>query len=181
MLENIPFEIKKSKKSRSLRLAIYADGRTVLTVPDGFSRTAANKFIYEKKEWIHDKLRIFKKKQNSPVRVFSRLDYLRHKHKAYLLVRERINELNLIYGYSFNKVFIKNQKTRWGSCSGRRNLNFNFKLLFLPGRQRDYIIVHELCHLKEMNHSKKFWALVAKTFPDHLQIRRELRRQNFSV
>jgi len=72
-------------------------------------------------------------------------------------------------------VSIRNQKTRWGSCSRQKNLSFSYRLFLLPPRFCDYVIVHELCHLKEMNHSPKFWALVARTFPDYKKLRREMK------
>ncbi len=81
-------------------------------------------------------------------------------------MEERIKYFNKKYGFHYNKINVKNQKTRWGSCSKKRNLNFNYKILFLPEKARDYIIVHELCHLRELNHSRNFWGLVAKIFPE---------------
>ena len=88
---------------------------------------------------------------------------------------------NEIYQFSYNKIYIKNQKTRWGSCSGKKNLSFNYRILFLPKKLQDYIIVHELCHLKELNHSKRFWSLVARVFPDYQNIRNELRTAHLQV
>ncbi|MBM3204807.1 M48 family metallopeptidase [Candidatus Uhrbacteria bacterium] len=102
-------------------------------------------------------------------------DYLRHKEAARALVIERIGYFNHVYGFPFNNIFIKNQKTCWGSCSKNKNLNFNYKIAFLPPRLADYIMVHELCHLQEMNHSKRFWMLVVKTIPDHTIRRRALK------
>ena len=110
------------------------------------------------------------------VRVFSVDDYSKHKDEALALTKERVEFFNKIYRYSFNNISIKNQKTRWGSCSRKRNLNFNYKILFLPEKLRDYIIVHEICHLKELNHSQRFWALVGSAVPDYLGIRKELRK-----
>ena len=89
---------------------------------------------------------------------------------------ERVDHFNTTYKFKFNRINIKNQKTRWGSCSNKGNLNFNYKIVLLPERLADYIIVHELCHLKELNHSKKFWNLVAKAMPDYPQIRDELNK-----
>jgi predicted metal-dependent hydrolase len=83
---------------------------------------------------------------------------------------------NQHYQHPLRKVFIKNLKSRWGSCSSRGNLNFNYKLVFLPPAVADYIIVHELCHLRHFNHSAEFWALVAETIPRYKEFRRLLRK-----
>ncbi|PIP23438.1 MAG: hypothetical protein COX90_01110 [Candidatus Nealsonbacteria bacterium CG_4_10_14_0_2_um_filter_38_17] len=78
---------------------------------------------------------------------------------------------------------MKNQKTRWGSCFKKGNPNFNYKIALLSQRLADYIVVHELCHLGELNHSQKSWNLVAKAVPDYPEIRDELKNchQNQSV
>jgi predicted metal-dependent hydrolase len=178
MSQTLTYKLKKSKRAKRLRLAVYCDGSVVVTTPSYVGRSVVEKFIAEKKQWILDKIKFYKNKDREPIRTFSYNDYLKNKHKAYLLVRERIDLYNKIYGYSFNRISIKNQKTRWGSCSSKKNLNFNYKIVFLSERQRDYIIVHELCHLGELNHSKKFWALVEKTMPEHRKIKAELRRFN---
>jgi len=108
-------------------------------------------------------------------------NYLKHKEEASKLISERIDYYNNIYQFDFNRISIRNQRTRWGSCSSKKNLNFNYRLLFLPKRISDYIIVHELCHLKELNHSRKFWNLVAEVMPDYLEIRRDLRDKRFEI
>ena len=100
--------------------------------------------------------------------------YLKHKETARSLVLKKINYWNQFYGFSFNRVSIKRLKSRWGSCSSKGNLNFNYHILFLPDNLVDYVIVHELCHLGQMNHSKKFWTLVQKTLPDFAY-----RKENF--
>ena len=110
-----------------------------------------------------------------------RNNYFKHKEAALGLAVDRANRYAEIYKYRFNKITIKNQKTRWGSCSKKRNLNFNYRILFLPEEIRDYIVVHEICHLKELNHSRKFWALVAQVFPNHKEIKRELRDKGLSI
>lgn len=94
------------------------------------------------------------------------------------LVRRRLGYFNGIYNFTFNKIRIKSQRTCWGSCSAKGNLNFNYKLAFLPEKISDYVVVHELCHLEELNHSMKFWDLVGKTIPDYSDIRKELRRHS---
>jgi len=102
--------------------------------------------------------------------------WLRNFAKRYL--PERANELADKYGFRINKVTVRNQKTRWGSCSVRGNLSFNFNLVQYKKEIIDYVILHELCHLKEMNHSKKFWLLVEKICPDYKTLRKELKKNS---
>ncbi|HVU75516.1 MAG TPA: M48 family metallopeptidase [Candidatus Paceibacterota bacterium] len=105
----------------------------------------------------------------------NRRQYLTNRENARRLVHERIRHFNQVYGFSVGKIFIKNHKSRWGSCSEKGNLNFNYKIAFLPAELVDYIVVHELCHLKEFNHSPQFWSLVGETIPDHRRRRSALR------
>ncbi len=106
----------------------------------------------------------------------NRKQYLKLREEARQLVKARITYYNQHYQVPIKKIFIKNHKSRWGSCSQKGNLNFNYKVVLLPPILTDYIVVHELCHLKEFNHSKKFWAKVAETIPNHVELRLELRR-----
>ncbi|MEA2715411.1 MAG: hypothetical protein QOG91_439 [Candidatus Parcubacteria bacterium] len=99
-----------------------------------------------------------------------------HKHKAHALVAARLIKLNQLYGFSYGRVTIRNQKSRWGSCSSKGNLNFNYRLLFLPPALQDYIIAHELCHIQEFNHSSAFWELLAMSIPDCKSLRKILHR-----
>jgi predicted metal-dependent hydrolase len=101
--------------------------------------------------------------------------YLAHKELARAKVAERLAHYNAHYGHSLRRVFIKNSKSRWGSCSSAGNLNFNYKLLFLPPALVDYVVVHELCHLRHFNHGPEFWALVAEVLPNHKALRKALR------
>lgn len=100
--------------------------------------------------------------------------YLRHKEEARSLVKERLEHFNAFYKFKYNRVAIKNHKRRWGSCSSKGNLNFNYRIVFLPPHLADYLVVHELCHLGEFNHSPRFWALVGKTISDWEKRRKEL-------
>jgi predicted metal-dependent hydrolase len=101
--------------------------------------------------------------------------FYQYKSSALQLAENRLSHFNRYYGFSINRVTIKNQRSRWGSCSKKGNLNFNYRIALLPQPLADYVIVHELCHLGEFNHSKKFWQLVAKTIPDHDRIRKLVR------
>ena len=109
----------------------------------------------------------------------SRKLYLANREVARILVRERVKHFSAHYesrhGVIHGRIAIRNQKSRWGSCSKKGNLNFNYKLVFLPPELRDYVIVHELCHIKEFNHGHAFWALVGETMPEWKALRKRLR------
>ncbi|MEI7424929.1 MAG: M48 family metallopeptidase [Candidatus Staskawiczbacteria bacterium] len=106
---------------------------------------------------------------------------IEEREKARILVENRLSVINKFYNYNINRISIKNTKTRWGSCSSKGNLNFNYKIIYLEPKFVDYLIVHELCHLGQMNHSKRFWALVCKTIPDYDKINKELKRINIKL
>jgi hypothetical protein len=91
------------------------------------------------------------------------------------IIRARVNYWGLALNLEYDRVFIKDQRTLWGSCSGKRNLNFNWRLAAAPPEVLDYVVIHELCHLREMNHSKKFWGLVAVTCPGYAARRKWLK------
>lgn len=101
--------------------------------------------------------------------------YIKHKEQARMAVHARLAFFNAYYGHALRRVFIKNSKSRWGSCSSAGNLNFNYKLIFLPPEVLDYVVVHELCHLRHFNHGPEFWAAVAEVLPNHKELRRLLR------
>jgi predicted metal-dependent hydrolase len=99
--------------------------------------------------------------------------WLKYFSKFYFL--KRTQELAKNFDFKIGKITIRSQKTRWGSASARGNLSFNYRLLKFRREVIDYVIIHELCHLKEMNHSKKFWLLVEEYCPDYKALRKELK------
>lgn len=159
-----------------MRLAVYCDGSIVVTTPFDLKETIVDKFINEKSEWLFSKIAFFKQFKGKAIARYSQEDYLKYKDEAYKLAVNRVNYFNQKREFNFNRINIKNQKTRWGSCSRKGNLNFNYKIALLPKPLSDYIIVHELCHLKEFNHSKKFWKLVSQTIPNYAEVRNELKK-----
>ncbi len=159
-----------------MRLAVYCDGSVVVTTPFNLQETIMERFIKEKTEWLFSKIAFFKQFEDKPVARYSYDDYLKYKERARVLVETKARSLADKHGYKFNKLTIKNQKTCWGSCSRKANLNFNYKILFLPEEIQDYIIIHELCHLQEFNHSKRFWNLVSGIIPDYEVMRKELKK-----
>jgi predicted metal-dependent hydrolase len=174
MSEIIPYHIKRSARARHARLRITADKKLTVTLPLRAPLSLAETLVVQHKNWIIKHLM-----RTRPERITlpsGRADYLQNKHPALSLVRERLNFFNQHYNFHWKSVSIKNATTRWGSCSRLKNLNFNYKIIYLPPELQDYLIVHELCHLGEFNHGPKFWELVARTVPDHGERRKELAR-----
>lgn len=175
----INYTLKTSSRARRLRLAIYADGSFVVTKPRSLPENFVERFILDKAAWILKKMTDFK--QYSGMRFnFTPKDYQAQKAAASAFIAQRIRHYNEYYHFTYHKVSVRNQKTCWGSCTRSGNLSFNFKILHLPAALADYIIVHELCHLKEFNHSKKFWQLVGETMPDY-NLQRKTLKQAFRL
>jgi len=103
------------------------------------------------------------------------LVYKENKEKARKIILERLDYFAPLCEVKYKRVAIRDTKRNWGSCSSLGNLNFNYKLLFLPVCLQDYVIVHELCHLKELNHSPKFWREVEKILPNYKHSKQHLR------
>ena len=97
--------------------------------------------------------------------------------QAHNLIPARVAYYAPIVGVSYNRIAIRDTKTRWGSCSKDGNLNFNFRLVKMPVEILDYVVVHELCHRIHMNHSKEFWAEVERVIPDYKERRKYLKAQ----
>jgi hypothetical protein len=180
---NIIFTLKVSNKSKSIRLAVYPGGQVIVTTPNFIPEFVVNRFIKSKSEWLINRIeynsklmampRISKKEQKN--------EYLKNKNKVKKIVEERLEYFNKFYNFKWNKITVRNQKTRWGSCSKKGNLNFNYKIAFLSNIQTDYIVVHELCHLKEFNHGKRFWNLVALTVSNYKEIRVSLKQNKLKL
>jgi predicted metal-dependent hydrolase len=170
----IGYTLRRSTRTRSLRISIYGREDIVVTAPPSMSERSIERFVTSRAHWIADKLEYLRK---LPAHLFlknSKKDYEMYKASALVLATERIAHFNREYGFAFKKISIRNQKTRWGSCSKTGTISFNYKIALLPSHLADYIIVHELCHVGEMNHSRKFWALVARTMPEYATLRKEL-------
>ncbi len=106
--------------------------------------------------------------------------YLTHKEEARKIVTEKLELYKEFYAangheMNYNRVAIRDQKSRWGSCSSKSNLNFNYRLALIPEHLTAYVVVHELCHLREMNHAKSFWDLVSISMPNYAELKEELR------
>jgi len=102
-----------------------------------------------------------------------------YRKKAEEVIHDRLQFFNEYCNFKYKRVVLRNQKTRWGSCSSSGNLNFNWRLIMAPIEVIDYVVVHELCHLKQMNHSVKFWRLVEDIIPDYKERKRWLKEKHY--
>jgi len=172
--------LRNNYRSKSLRLTIRHDGTLVVSKPRFVPLFALEKYLKEKADWILEKSAYFKRLK-LPSHEQNHLNYLRAKKPAKLYIYNKVAHFNRLYNFSYNRIAIKNQRTCWGSCSKKANLNFNWKIINLPETLADLIIVHELCHLKEFNHSQRFWDLVAMAIPDYKIRRLELKRNQIKT
>ena len=170
----VAYLLRTSSRARYLRITIKPGGAVFAVKPRYLSENAVRDFLVQKTAWILKKIDHLQNKQNL-LSSGSRADYKRHAETARRLALQKIGQFNQIYKVNFNRLAIRDQSTRWGSCSRKGNLNFNYRIALLPERLADYIVVHEMCHLRELNHSRKFWDLVSVAVPDYAIRRKELR------
>lgn len=168
------YALKRSKRAKYIHLRVHPGGTVVLTVPFGTALQKAEDFVRSRAEWLRNAIARMATVKQLPVS--GRKDYLKYKETARALVHERLLHWNQFYTFSYKRVAIKNTRRTWGSCSRKGNMNFSYKLFFLPREIADYVVVHELCHLKHHNHGRGFWAEVARALPRYKTLRAELRR-----
>jgi len=157
-----------------MRLQVQPGGVVILTAPLWMSQSSINRFLSGHRSWIERSVARMRDFKSLPVS--GRKAYLKHKEEARAFIHERLEYWNQFYHHPYQRVSIKNTKRLWGSCSRKGNLNFSYTLLFLPRELADYVVVHELCHLKEHNHGPQFWQLVSLALPNYKKQRLELRK-----
>ncbi len=199
----IPYSFRRSKKARRVIVRVNDWGAEVV-LPLGVSARYGEKFLFSKKEWLaksfskisSNKGKFFflgkevfprfeagnlvleeteNKKEFSEELKSAFEDFLFVKAREY--IPKRVHELAFLYGFEIGKIRIKKLKSRWGSCTLKKNFSFNYALMKYSPRAIDYVIIHELCHTKIMNHSKDFWNLVASIMPEYKEARKELKEK----
>jgi predicted metal-dependent hydrolase len=161
------YSLRENARARRINVTVRRDGTVWVTKPRRASMREVEAFIRKCEEWIQRTQSKFAKLPKTSKVESSQKQFKKYQGAARGFAARRVQYLNSFYGFRFSKITVRNQKSRWGSCSHKSTLSFNYRILFLPPELADYIIVHELCHLQEMNHSKYFWALVERTIPDH--------------
>ncbi len=179
---SIAYKTKRSKRAKRISITVKQTGDVIVTLPFFAPPFAAQLFVQQKSAWIlamQEKLK--KRFENKTILKQTKKDYLEKKDAALTMITEKVEYFNKFYNFPYKNISIRNQKSRWGSCSARGNLNFNYALIYLPEKLSDYIVIHELCHLKELNHGKRFWDLVAQMVPDHKALRKELKEKFINI
>lgn len=177
---NIPVEVLYSRRI-TLGLEIKADGRVCARMPRGIPSQAVMDFIKERQDWIVQKWFLMEEKRR--IREQRPLpDYVAHpeleaayRKRARTQLEARAAYYAGLMGVTYNRIAIRAARTRWGSCSAQGNLNFHWKLTLMPPEVLDYVVVHELAHRKEMNHSRDFWKIVEQVLPDYQKRRKRLK------
>lgn len=171
--------IRSSRKTMSLE--IKADGSVVVRAPLRLSEAKIQKFVEEKQEWILKNLEKIQKRdaQKENVQKLSALERQHLQNKACVVIPRRVAYYAEKLGVSYGKITLRQQKTRWGSCAANGNLNFNWLLILAPPEVLDYVVVHELCHRREMNHSQAFWKEVEKILPDYRERQKWLKDNGY--
>ena len=162
------YKIIRSNR-KSLGLEIKPDGQVIVRAPMRLSEREIQRFVIQHEDWIRKHLEIVKQKQeNRPeIERLTMQEIQELADQALKVIPQRVAYYAPKVGVSYGKITIRNQKSRWGSCSSKGNLNFNCLLMLTPPEVIDSVVVHELCHRKEMNHSDRFYAEVLRVFPDY--------------
>lgn len=160
--------IRRSKR-KSVSIKITTDLQIVVYAPLFVKDSEIEKIVLSKSKWIDEHMLKMQNRieEQSKLKKISFEEVQELADKAVEYIPTRVEYFAQKYGFAYNKITIKNLVSRWGSCSTKCNLNFNCLLMLTPDYVIDYIVVHELCHLREMNHSEKFWAEVEKIMPDY--------------
>lgn len=166
----IKIEIVRSSR-KTLAIEIRPDLRVIVRAPYGAPGISIEQFVASRADWIAAHLIKMEEKNRmrpaTPVKPLTRDELHALADRAVDYIPKRIAHFAPLVGVTYGRITIRNQRTRWGSCSGKGNLNFNCLLMLAPAEVIDYVVVHELCHRKEMNHSAAFWNEVAKILPDY--------------
>ncbi len=176
----VSYRLKPSKRAKHMRLAVHEGGEVVVTVPWRHDVAVVEAFLAKQADWLKRVVSRMSKRAPRQALPGGRADFLARKEEVRSLLLNDIEYWNRVYGFPFGRVSVRNQKTCWGSCSRRRNLSFNYRLVYLPADLRAYVVVHELCHLQAFGHGVDFWALVARAIPDWREHRQALRRYRLS-
>jgi predicted metal-dependent hydrolase len=168
-----PIQMERSRRAKHISVSVRPYKGVRVAVPVGVSFASAELFAQSKAGWI--------KKHVDQMEQMERAARILDRPTARRRLVDRLDYLAQKHGFQYNRVFIRNQKTRWGSCSGKNNINLNVNLVRLPDELMDYTILHELVHTRIKNHGKRFWAQLDRLLGDARKLDRALNDYNLMM
>ena len=166
---------------KTVAIQVNSDLSVTVRAPRSVSEKDIEEILKKKEAWISKHIEKIKKTKErleaEPTEKLTREKVIALAEEALKVIPARVEYFARVIGVTYGKITIRNQKTRWGSCSSKGNLNFNCLLMLAPPEVLDYVVVHELCHRKQMNHSKAFWSEVEKVLPDYKEARKWLKEE----
>ncbi len=175
-----PVLFERSHRAKRLNITVRQAKGVRVAVPLGMSFASACLIVQPKTGWIRLHQKRLEKERLTHLEVLGDLPDL-DLNKAREKLTKRLNELAKQHGFSYNRLFLRQQRTRWGSCSAKNNINLNLKLARLPDELLDYVILHELVHTRIKNHGKKFWAELENLMEGARRLDRELSRYRLDL
>lgn len=170
-----PVRFEKSRRAKRINITIRPFKGVRVAVPPLLSINDAEQFVLEKADWVRQKIDDLQEVEAQLEKAVHRAVKI-DEEAAERFLSIRLAELAVLHGFSYNKVTFRNQKTRWGSCSGRNNLSLNRQLILLPDALIEYVLLHELLHTRIKNHSHTFWAALETILPGATRRAAELKR-----
>lgn len=164
---------------KTVAIQVNSDLSVTVRAPRSVSEKDIEEILKKKEAWISKHIEKIKETKErfeaEPTEKLTREKVIALADEALKVIPERVEYFAKVIGVTYGKITVRNQKTRWGSCSSKGNLNFNCLLMLAPPEVLDYVVVHELCHRKQMNHSKAFWLEVEKVLPNYKEVRKWLK------
>lgn len=154
---------------------VTPDGDVLVTAPMRTQEAVVTRSVQQKSDWIRRTQARFARQPKVPVIQHAPKEYRKIQAHARRVITDTVERYSVQYGFRYRAITIRNQATRWGSCTRSGSLQFNYRLALLPDELREYVVVHELCHLREMNHSVRFWKQVEAILPEYRKARTTLR------
>ena len=166
---------------KTVAIQVNSDLSVTVRAPRSVSEKDIEEILKKKEAWISKHIEKIKETKErfeaEPTEKLTREKVIALADEALKVIPERVEYFAKVIGVTYGKITVRNQKTRWGSCSSKGNLNFNCLLMLAPPEVLDYVVVHELCHRRQMNHSKAFWLEVEKVLPDYKEARKWLKEE----
>ena len=175
-----PVLFERSRRAKNLNISVKPYKGVRVAVPHGLSFAKAEEFVHAKTDWIQNHLGRMKqveREYETNSKTYGEIDRAKAKRK----LTRRLKQLAEKHGFTYNRVFIRNQKTRWGSCSPQNSISLNMKLVRLPDELMDYVILHELVHTWVKNHNKDFWAALDSLVGDSKHMESSLKEYGFGL